>query len=354
MPLISGSEYNEVIEFTRDGKIAPQAGDPHAGALLHAAIALNPASRPLREVSRMLTGMHGKVEVDPFGWLGGSLSLYVDADPFWDELAQAPEAESFFEQNYWRAPVALHAEVKDALKLAAFLTVLRAFAEQSAPGLTVWESRTWKDQPYLRVGPSVEAAEQTKEISKAALFYAATPSALVVTLNEGVLKRALDRRVERKQAKADGKDAPAVTPWLGDHLGLRVDSGIGALLQAIGHLDSGFASRLQLQSWASLPILNEWRRLFPTEDPAALHERLWQVRLVCPGGGRFVWNERFQTMESTVYGCPAAPRPGMEVPDLVGRLRPSGIGLTFEDEGLRARLSLAWDAAPAVKPAPIP
>jgi hypothetical protein len=351
MPLISDSEYRQVIEFTRGGKIAPQAGDPHPGTLLHVAVALDPASRPLREVGGMLTGMNRKFEVDPFAWLGGSLALYADADPFWDEVAKAPEAERFLEKNFWRAPVALQAEVKDGLKLAAFLTVLRGFAEQSAPGLTVWENRTWKDQPYLRVGPSDEAAEQNRDIGKAALYYAATPSALLVTLNEEVLKRALDRRAERKQAKADGKEAPLATPWLGDHLGLRVERGIGMLVRSFERLDGGAGGRLQLLSWANLPILNEWRRLFPQEDPVALHERLWQVRLACPGGGRYVWNERFQTMESTVYGCPAAPRQGGDLPELVERLRPSGAGLTFEEQGLRARLTLSWDAAPA-KPAP--
>lgn len=352
MPLIADSEYREVIEFTRGGKIAPQGGDPHAGTLLHAAIALDPASRTLRQVGGFLTGMHGKFEVDPFSWLGGSIALYADVDPFWDELAKAPEAERFLEKNFWRAPVALQAEVKDGLKLATFLTVLRGFAEQSAPGLTIWENRTWKEQPYLRVGPSEEAAEQNQEFGKASLFYAATPTALVVTLNEDVLKRALERRAERRQAKAEGKEMPALAPWLGDHLGLRIDRGVGALVQAVERMDSGATSRQQLLSWANLPILNEWRRLFPSEDPVALHERLWRVRLACPGGGRYAWNERFQTMESTVHGCPAAPRAASELPDLVGRLRPSGIGLTFADDGLRARLSLAWDAAePAAAPA---
>ncbi len=350
MPLISGSEYNQLIEFTRGGKIAPQAGDPHVGTLVHVAVALDPASRPLREAGGTLVGMHGKFEVNPLSWLGGSLALYADEDPFWDELAQSSKGERFLRDNFWRAPILFQAEVKDGLKLAAFLTVLRGFAEQSAPGLTVWENRTWKDQPYLRVGPSEEAAEQNQEFGKASLFYAAMPSALMVTLNEDVLKRALNRRAERKQAKAEGKEIAVATPWLGDHLGLRVDRGIGKLVQSIEQMDSRSVSRLQLLSWANLPILNEWRRLFPREDPVAIHEHLWQVRLVCPGGGRYVWNEQFKTMESTIYGCPAVPRDGSNLPELVERLRPSGVGLSFEDLGLRARLSLSWDAAPATAP----
>ena len=95
-----------------------------------------------------------------------------------------------------------------------------------------------------------------------------------------------------------------------------------------------------MSSWSNLEILNEWRRLFPERDPLEFHESLWGARLVCAGGGDYVWNETWKTMESTVYGHPLQPREG---PQLPGELRAWSVGdagLTFEDDGVRARVEI--------------
>ena len=67
---------------------------------------------------------------------------------------------------------------------------------------------------------------------------------------------------------------------------------------------------MQMRAWSNLPILNEWKRLYPDRDPVELHERVWKIRLICPGGGQYVWNDKYQTMESTVYGHPGEPKTG--------------------------------------------
>ena len=54
---------------------------------------------------------------------------------------------------------------------------------------------------------------------------------------------------------------------------------------------------------------------FPDRDPVAVHREVWGVTLVCPGGGKYVWNAKYGTMESTVYGHPGRRRPAR-------RLRP--------------------------------
>ena len=96
----------------------------------------------------------------------------------------------------------------------------------------------------------------------------------------------------------------------------------------------------KLRAWGNIPILNEWKRLFSNEDPVKLHERLWQTRLLCPGGGRYVWNEQWQTMESTMYGHPGQPKSGPAVPPGISDLAGGEFGLDFEDSGLRARAVL--------------
>jgi hypothetical protein len=94
---------------------------------------------------------------------------------------------------------------------------------------------------------------------------------------------------------------------------------------------------MQLASWSNLPILNEWRRRYPNQDPRKLYERYWHARLACPGGGEYVWNEKWQTMESTIYGHPGEPKAGANQVPLLSEISGLNVGLTFEHDGLRAR-----------------
>ena len=116
------------------------------------------------------------------------------------------------------------------------------------------------------------------------------------------------------------------------------------LLGATGQ--SAWREMLQNQSWSNLPILNEYNRLFPDRDPVQVHEDLWGVRPTCPGGGHFVWNATWRTMESTAFGCPAAPKPGPNTLGPFKNLRLGQFGLTFEEQGLRARVAIDREGNP--------
>ena len=96
----------------------------------------------------------------------------------------------------------------------------------------------------------------------------------------------------------------------------------------------------QWASWNSIPILNEWRQRFPHRDPVEVHEQLFGVRLQCPGGGNFEWDESRNTMVSSVYGHPTWPKPGPRSPACLEQLGSATLGLTFEGDGLRARGTL--------------
>jgi hypothetical protein len=97
---------------------------------------------------------------------------------------------------------------------------------------------------------------------------------------------------------------------------------------------------MQLLSWGNLPILNEWKRMYTDLDPVAVHEQVWKIRLICPGGGKYVWNDKYQTMESTVYGHPGEPKTGPNDSPLLSEFASGSFGLTFENQGLRAQVSL--------------
>jgi hypothetical protein len=108
-------------------------------------------------------------------------------------------------------------------------------------------------------------------------------------------------------------------------------------------LDDPLADETRAAAWRNLPILDEWRRLFPERDPVEVHARVFRERLVAPGGGEYVWNAEWSAMESTVHGHPGAPADAAGLPPAwrgFGALRSD---LTFEHDGLRVRLALDRD-----------
>jgi hypothetical protein len=273
-------------------------------------------------------------------WIGSSVAFYVDDDPLWDELKKVKEERELsqlFEANLHRLPVALVVDVSSGLRLTAFLAGLRATIDQIAPGMTEWESLTYHDQPYVKVGPSPRARRDAG--IDPSIYYAASGDSLIVTPSETTLQRALDRRAAREKLLAEGKPiAAANPPWLGSSLCLHMSPKVPVVFP------DGFVreyqSQMQQQAWANLPILNEWKRRYPQEDPVKLHERFWQARLESPAGGTYVWNDAWQTMASTIYGHPGEPKPGPDVLPMLEKLGAVNLGVSFEEQGLRARAVL--------------
>ncbi len=341
MPLIANTDYRELIDATSGVKLAPESADPH-DSIFQIALAINPKSQAVQQFAGMAKTVGGNIKIDPFAWLGNSISLYADDSPFWDELAKADDPQQFMSSNFWRLPVALYVESSSAMKLTLFLTALRTYIDQSAPGMTGWETIDYKDQPYVKIASKIVGAGPA---DKLAIYYAATSDAWIVSLSEDVLKKAIDRQAER-HPKAGQKVSPATSiaaattrPWLGESETFQIDRRMIDTISRAGRKE--YQTAMQAQSWANLIILNEWKRLYPAEDPVALHERLWQTRLVCPGGGRYVWNDQLQTMESTIYGSPASPKSGPATSPL-NAIRFANLGLTFENKGLRA--GQCWNA----------
>ena len=104
-------------------------------------------------------------------------------------------------------------------------------------------------------------------------------------------------------------------PWLGSNVALRVDRKIFEVANALSR--DQYQQTMQTRCWGNLPILNEWKRLYPDRDPVEVHQAVWGVELVCPGGGKYVWNEKYRTMESTVYGHPGEPKEGPPAPPVL-------------------------------------
>ncbi len=329
-PLVLDSEYKDIEKWTKDAALPPNAGDPHASTLFHLAFGLSPSSELGRMLAREAGDMTHGFGPDPFNWIGSSISLYAERDPWWQKMRGAMAADESGDVDWYAIPVAIQIAVKDPLKLAGFLTALRTLADQSAPNLTKWESRTWQETGYVRIAASEEAGI-TEPGRDAALYYVTTADALVISPREDLIKNAIDRRKARKAGTAiEGGDHA----WLGQNAGLRIGR---EAVEVIDSLDRGReTSRAARAAWSALPILDEWRRLHPKQDPVALHERIWGVRLVAPGGGGYAWNEELQAMESKDFGRPDAPKQPASGDRALGTLGNAELGLTFEEQGLRA------------------
>jgi len=338
MPLIWGTSYRELISYSSGGSFGPNDADPHE-ALAQFVLALNTRSDAFQRQANSLRMFAPGMLANPLGWLGPWITVYADDHPFWKELATVPPEKhlAFLMEHHFQLPVALEAAVDSPMQLTAFLVAARGVIDQTAPGMTQWETLSYREQPYVKITVSPRARLEQGKSDMLTIYYAPAGDVLIVSLREDVLKRAIDRQMARRTAKVEGKQPPAASrPWLGSNAALRVDQ--LAIRMALGANEQSLQGAMQARAWGNLPILNEWKRRYPGQDPVALHQRYWQTRLVCPGGGRYVWNEAWQTMESTLYGHPGEPKSGPTVPPALAAFRQIDFGLTFENQGLRARL----------------
>ena len=330
MPLILGSDYAGLRDATRGPGLAPGSGDPHPEALVHFVMGIDPEWEALKSLGSILGSAAEKLGADPFSWLGNWLAVYADEGPFWDDLLQAEDLDEALEGvqgDLSRVPLALAVGVRNPLKLALFMTSLRAFVDGTAPGMSEWKERVAEADGKERRFVEIHSPGFGEAFS---LFYATTPTALIFSLHEPTLLAAMGRE-ERRRA---GETAPA-TIWGGAHAALELRRRGLDLAEVL--LAEEVAEALRRAAWLNLPILNEWHRFYPELDPVELHERVFRERLECPGGGSYVWNDAWQTMESSVFGHPGEPKPGVRRPRAWDELEAVRFALEFEDDGLRVR-----------------
>ncbi len=335
MPLIVGTDYRTLMQFAQTVVLDEFTGDLHNEALLTVTAAVD-SSAPWTNFANNQSRMFLPGLQNPLSWIGKSLTVFLDQSPIWEEAQKAEHKDRYLESNYQRLPIGLFVEVQDSLKLTAVLSAIRSFVEQGTPGMTVWDALTFEGVPYVKVHQALSPVAAAREPNRQpwAIYYAATPEALILTLQEDVLKRAISRLKNRTSDAAKAMRKFAV----GSQAAIVASKELLKVAQGIGGED--YAKLIRLRCWGNIPILNEWKRLFPDRDPVAVHESVWKSKLVCPAGGEYVWNAEWGTMESTVLGHPGAPRASSgEIPTLSGVER-AALAVGFENNGLRARVQL--------------
>lgn len=355
MPLIDNSQYQSMVDISQGAKLNAQRNSRHPEALTWGALALNDESPTLKQWANLGSSF---ASVNFMDWLGDAVSVYVDEDPLWADLEKAAgdefNEEEFFQSNVHRLPLAIEFNVRSSIRLTAFLVGLRGMIEQTVPDMTVWESQRHRDTGYVKIRSSDNGRRNMMGVDDdIALYYFANADSLIFSLNEMVIKRAIDRRLDVKLADhADpAKESDPVKkvelPLLGDNFAVQVKRSLA--MGMLATFNNGYQKRMQRQAWSAIPILNEWKQLFPGRDPLDIDRVVWKRELDCPGGGLYRWNEQYKTMESSVYGHPAAPKKGPHVARLLGNWEAGNFGLTFENQGLRAKFELTSPSADAAK-----
>lgn len=348
LPVRSGGDYSEAIGLSLGEVLEPDDGDPHANALAQLIFAINRDSALFTEANQQIAPFFPQLRARPFDWVGDAISVYAADDPWWTRMNRMLEDDGVISLDapaLVGAPFGLHVEVSNPLLAAGFLTSVRAFVSGAAPGMLTWSNRTHAGKDYVRIA-AADVGMLGEDFEDLEIFYFAAPSGLTLSLNEGVVQRAIDRANDGDEPGEDAVGEARAGAMLGENAELMIDRRLIDLLEALG--SRGWERAVWAQSWANLPILNEWKRLYPDRDPVVVHREVWGVTPRCPGGGAYVWDAELQTMKSTVLGCPAEPR-AHEVPipflESISRVR---AGMTFEDlegdaTGLRTRVHLEMD-----------
>jgi hypothetical protein len=337
MPLIDFSQYRGMVSISKGASLKDGSGDPHPESLIHWTMAVNTESAMVKQGVDMARSF-AAVSLSPLSWLGDDLSIYVDDDPIWAEAAKLDDRkqfEQFLVSHLDGLPVAVQFDVRSGMRLTLFLTAVRGFVDQLAPGMLAWTPQKYKDHAYVTIGITPAGrGSSLDEMDNLRVYYVASGDSFTVTLSETVVKRAIDRIMVR----AKGEELPGGPKALGENVAFHVN---GATLPVISRVYSrGYQQAMQRVAFSNIPILNEWKKRFPDREPVEFHAEFWQQRLMCPGGGVYQWNEEFQTMESTVYGHPGMPKVGPGLPPALSQFSEGDFGLTFEKDGLRARVEL--------------
>ena len=335
IPLAVGSDYADWVELTGDAYLDAPALDPHPEALLFFSFAVDTDSELFDSAAGWGQSIIPALKTNPLAWMAGSVTVFLDNSDFWRELAKANDASAFMRRNLPRLPLGLRIASKDPARLAVFLTTLRGFAQQAAPGLLQWTTREHNGQSYVVVRPAPGGGGPPF-----AVRYAAMRDALLISPNETALHGAIERAqtAEKSSSSVDDADSPeANTPKRNIYgmADLRFWARPGLWR------DSGALAQQRARAWSAIPILNEWHRRFPDKDPVRLHRDRFHETPVCPAGKGYRWNAELRTVESVAFGSPESPGSPDSLLPLAEAWEKGEASVEFEDDGLRARAELS-------------
>ncbi|MGK0219049.1 MAG: hypothetical protein ACI9HE_002549 [Planctomycetota bacterium] len=325
-PLARTSDYRDMIEMV--GQVHLEAGAAVGGEQLMGQMvwALDMDSRSMVSLRGFFNSTLPSI-ADPLLWVGDHANVYLEDSPFWEQAANQEDPLDWIGEHALEMPIGIRIACDNPLQMALFMSGLRGFIEQSAPGMLSWETRKHGESSYVAV-----IADDSAGFEDLGLYYATVADALLISLRTEVLEHAIDRE--------NGVAAPAPeNQWTGDQ------AACGVTKLGLGLLGRGWSldnrGQFQLAAWDALPLWDELRRRFPGEDPTAVWARYFPSVPMLQGGDSLRWNPDSARYESSLFGTPEAPRMELPQPSFLEQIQGLGASLQFEEgDGLRARASL--------------
>ena len=315
LPLRVDSDYEDFVSLTGDAVLTEAARRVPEESAFHFAMAVDKESDLFKQAGVSLIDLLPSLSINPLGWMGDSFSVTLGQDLVWQS--------QIGEESFKDMPVLIRVDVESRIKLALFLTALKGSIEASSPDLVSWETREHGKRKYVAVIGDPD--EVGVDIS---LYYAARPTGLLISLNEEMLKRAIDREEEVEKGKK-GREQIMV----------RTSPGF---LVSFGETASERSLELRQRalSYQALPILNEWFKSYEAKDPRAFHQARFAEALTCPGGLGYRWNEDDLTMESIAFGHPGRPASNAKPLEILKKFQSIHMDGSFEEGGMRMKVAL--------------
>lgn len=322
VPLIVRSDYSSLLDVVGRQRLSAESRAPHAESLVHFVAALDRQGGVFQMIASAMPDM-GLGDDGALGWVGDHIALWLEEDEeYFERIRETDSMETFLDESLPGLPVGFSVAVDRPVGAVSFLAGMRAFLDEVVPGMLSFDSTAHGGREYV----GMTFVNDMGFGETPTLYYVLLPEGLVFSFSRKVIERAIDRT---------GKEQPTVD-WSDRGVALQVRGAVRDLAD-VEWLDIATKDQLLARSWGNIAILNEWNRL-GADDPVDFHEEQWGSRLVCPGGGEYVWNAAHQTMESTVFGHPAAPKEGPLLPPALDALEALDLGLAFE------RFDIAPDA----------
>ena len=312
VPLILSSEFRTF----RNGRPFPTvAGDRHVDSLLHMIFALGE---------------------DDFFWnyFEGlkTVELFIDDHPsFWKDFDEDQDAEQYFINHFSELPFAIEVDFDKPKQMKTFLELIRSFTQHM---LIDEAEQTYKGKDYER--RRYESGFLfSGDIEELDLYVCEHKSKLMVSLSERTMKNI----ISRIKAREDGtfkKDEPR--KWLGQNLAVQTNSKFYKAIEVLWR--QYYQTELRKQTWRNFPILQEWKREFPDQDPIEFHQQYWHQKMLCAGGGKLIWDNKTDAPMSTIFGNPSKPRIPMRTPTPWQDFKSFDAGVTFDTGGIRGKMML--------------
>ena len=209
----------------------------------------------------------------------------------WPRFRRTSSATSSAENISAAPPIAVRIDSDNPLELAVFLATARSYIEQTSPGLTNWDALKYKEQGYINRSPVKGKNSVPQEMENLAIYYTTVGGAWPrarsangccsrrsIALSENPPK-GMPMKTPRPRPSRPNRRGHRGTQYSGSGwVVARLERGLARQPpdpgdcqclgpRAIPAADAG------PQCWNNLPILNEWKRLYPDRNPVAVQRQ---------------------------------------------------------------------------------